>query len=373
MAVFFLHALTSGTLFPRIPDIQAGLGLSAGQLGLLLAGQPMGALLSILFASWLIERFGPKTIIVIALPGIALSTVLLALAPGIEAGFVFMAGFGITFAATNMSMNVEADRIEAATGRRLMNRCHGIWALGMLVSTSLGAALIGFEVPVLTHFLAVFAVVVVSSLIVSLYMRASPARAHAQASTRKKVIALPTRNTLLLSGLILAGVVPDAAIRAWSIIFMRDVFSVPDWVDSLTLPTFVLMLAFGRMVGDSIVTRFGAVQSARVLILVALAGLLLVVWAPGLYVTFAGFGLMGLGISILFPLVMSAGARLGDRPASENVTAIALVNTFINLGTPALIGLLAESYGIRAAFGLIVPVLLLAFVLTPRLAAGDED
>lgn len=70
-AVFFLHAFAGGGLFPRTPDIQAELGLDKATLGLALMGQPVGTLLSILTASYLIERRGTKPLLAAGLPAIA--------------------------------------------------------------------------------------------------------------------------------------------------------------------------------------------------------------------------------------------------------------------------------------------------------------
>ena len=39
---FLCHALATGSMLTRIPDIQAGLGIDAGVLGLCLLGQPVG-------------------------------------------------------------------------------------------------------------------------------------------------------------------------------------------------------------------------------------------------------------------------------------------------------------------------------------------
>lgn len=367
MAMFFVQAFAGATVFPRIPDIQLGLGLSEGTLGLILMGIAVGGLTSIVFASWIIERIGTRAILAVAIPAIAVATVLMALAPGAGAAFAAMVLFGLSFSLSDVTMNVEADRVEAATGRRVMNRCHGMWSLGSLVASVLGAGARGVPLTPLVHFALVLAVVVAAAALLVWSMRGLPPRPHAGARIGR-VFVTPTLATLLLVGVILAGVMADTTVRAWSVIFMRDVFDAPDWVEALTLPAFLITLTAGRMLGDRLVAAFGAVPLAAALLLVALLGLVVVLIAGDPWLALLGFALIGLGVSVVFPLTMSAAAALGDRPASQNVTSVAMMISILMLGAPALIGQVAEQAGIRSAFMVLVPVLLLALALSTRLA-----
>jgi MFS family permease len=371
MAAFFMQAFAGGGLYPRIPDIQTGLGIGEGGLGLVLMGQPAGAFSAIVLSSFMIERIGPKTILSVSIPMIALTALLIALAPDPATLFLAMLVFGIAFSAANMAMNVEADRVEAATGTRVMNRCHGMWSLGFLAASTLGAAARGVPLSVLAHFAIVLPLVLAAAALAVWPMRGQPPRSHAGAA-RKKVFVLPTPATLLLVGVIIAGIMADSTVRAWSVIFMRDTFSAAPWVEALTLPAFLATLTAGRLIGDRLVARHGPVRACAGLMAFAFAGLGLVLLAHDVYSVLAGFALLGFGVSILFPQTMSAAARIGDRPASENVASIAIVTNIVMLATPGLIGLIAERFGIHAAFLVLLPLFLMALRLTPRLGRGHQ-
>ena len=116
--VFLLQALSTGSMFTRIPDIQAGLGIDEGVLGVTLLGQPVGAILTFLVASRLVERVGTRIALLFGIPLAALFVTLLAVAPSAPLLFLAFAVYGATFALTNVAMNVEADRVEAQSGRR---------------------------------------------------------------------------------------------------------------------------------------------------------------------------------------------------------------------------------------------------------------
>ena len=66
--------------------------------------------------------------------------------------------------------------------------------------------------------------------------------------------------------------------------------------------------------------------------------------------------------------MLSAAARLGDRPASQNVAATTLIFQFVNLGAPVLIGAVAGGLGIRMAFAMLLPLLAMTWLMAPRLS-----
>jgi fucose permease len=329
----------------------------------------VGALGNNIFASWFIERLGPRAILAVAVPTIGAASVLIALAPSATACFGALALYGVSFAAANMAMNVEADRVEAFSGRRVMNRCHGVWSLGFLLAAGLGALARGLAIAPLWHFLGVLPVALALSVLVVAPMAGTPPRAHA-GHGRKKVFALPTAPTVLLFGVLLATLFGEMSVRSWSVIYMRDSFAVPEWYEALSLPAFLGTLTLGRLVADGVVERFGPVRVASSLLLVGMAGLAIVVWAEQPALALFGFALMGLGLCVIFPLTVSAAARIGDRPASENVTSVVLMANVAMLGLPAVVGLAAEEWGIRSAFLLSMPVFAVALLLAQRLGIG---
>jgi len=131
-------------------------------------------------------------------------------------------------------------------------------------------------------------------------------------------------------------------------------------VDTLTLPVFLLAQSIGRLNADGLVTRYGPVRVARGLNIAALAGCLLVTFAPSLDLALAGFLLVGVGVCVSYPLTTSAAARLGDRPSSQNVASLTLAVQLIMLASPAALGWVASTLGIRATFGVILPAIVLS-------------
>jgi MFS family permease len=368
--IFLTHALATGSMLTRIPDIQAGLGIDAGVLGLCLLGQPAGAILVFLLSSRLIEAAGTRLVLLSAIPLTSIAIVLMPVAPTPFLLFVALALLGMTFALSNVAMNVEADRVEADTGKRLMNSCHGIWSMGQFTMVAAGAAIRGLQVPAAWHFGAIVPVIVAAALVVILPMREAPARAHTGIGPRR-ALSLPTLATLLLVGYAIGAAVLEGAVRNWSIIFMRDSFAAPDWVDGLALAFFMGATVAGRLVADGLTTRHGPVGFARTLGAISLIGLAVVIVSPTVQVALLGFAVIGVGVCVSFPLSTSAAARLGDRPASENVAALTMTTQVTLLGAPALLGWVADSFGIRAIYVAVIPVVALAIYLARHLEPRD--
>lgn len=371
VALFFIHALALGAIQTRIADIQLLNGLNEVQLGLVLIGQPLGGLCMFLFSSRIIEAVGPRRVIIFMLPVVTVSAALITVWLSPFAMFALLAVNGVGFALTNIAINVEADRIEAASGQRIMNTCHGAWSLGFLATALLGVALRGLDVSPALHLWTLVPLLAVLVWVVVVPMAKTPPRPHT-GTARQSKLAWPTLATMGLFAFGLGAGLTEGAARSWSIIFLRDSFAIAAWTESLALPALLLTMALGRLAADRWIDRFGPVPVARALAAIAMAGLLLLVVSPNAAVALAGFGLVGLGICVLYPMMLSAAAGLGDRPASQNVAATTLVFQLVNLGAPALIGAVAQGLGIRMAFAMLLPLLALTWVMAGQLVSRDR-
>ena len=365
LSLFFLHALAIGAVQTRIPDLQLLNGLSEAQLGLVLMGQPLGGLPMFLVSSAIIERFGPRKVVLWFLPVVIVTSALAGILLHPVALFVILALNGVGFSLTNIAINVEADRVEVASGKRIMNGCHGVWSIGFLATALFGAAMRGLGVSPAWHLLLLAPVLIALLLIIVLPMSAAAPRPHAGGKARR--LALPTLATLGLVAFGLGAGLSEGSARAWAIIYLRDSFDVAAWIQSLALPALVAAMAIGRLRADVILDRFGPVPVARLLSALAIAALALIALAPNAWIGLFAFLLLGIGICVLYPLMLSAAARLGDRPASQNVAAVTLVFQLVNLGAPALIGVVAQGFGVRMAFAMLIPLLVLTFAMAGQL------
>ncbi len=370
--IFAVHGVTVGTLFSRIAELRLATGLSEAALGIALIGVPAGVFVGALIVSRRIERYGTRAILLTMLPFFAGSIVVSALAFGTATLFAALMLFGFGLANSNVAMNVEADRVEAATGRRLFNRCHGSWGAGFLLASLAGTGMVAAGVPPFFHFILVFALLTALSTATIAAMTASPPRSHRGAARPLGRLALPTLGVILVMGFALSGIVLEGSARAWSVIYLRDDFASADWVSTLALPAFVAFQTLGRFLADPQVERHGPARVAIALSAVSAAGVALVVIAHSVPVALAGFALIGFGISTVHPQSMSAVARLSDRPSSQNVASFATLVTVIGFVAPPLFGFVASRYGVRVSFTMLLPLPLIALAFARFLEPPPE-
>jgi MFS family permease len=367
-ACFFLFAFALGALLARLPDVQQNLGLDKAQLGLMLIGMAIGSLVSLSLGSQWIDRMGARLTAIVTVLGTAFCYALIPWLPNAVLVFATLFVAGILAGLLEINLNLEADRIEAQSGKRVMNRAHGMWSLGFFVTALLGAGIRQAGVPVTVHTGAAFLLVVVASLVLLPGMTNAPHRPDAKPhEAGEHRIALPSLGLLPLCIIGIAAFLVEGTGVDWSVIYMRDTFEIAPFVAGLSLTMFTGLMTLGRLFADPVVERFGPRAVATALLSVAALGSLLIGIAPHPYVALAGFGMIGLGCSCVYPLAVSAAAQRTDRPSAVNVAALAQVSFVVFFLGPPLLGIVAENFGIRVSYLVVLPIIIAGLLLSGAL------
>ena len=366
-AGFFLYAFGMGGIFPRLGELQRAMAVGEGALGLALIGAACGTLLSLSLAGPLVERVGHRRALLVLLPALPFFYALAGLAGGPLAMFLCLVPAGLCMGAIELVVNLEADRVEHQGGRRIMNRAHAFWSIGFFSAGLVGALAARWAIaPALQLAVMVPLSLGLCALLLGRF-DAAPQRSGAPALAQPRLVR-PTRAIGALVLMTLSALVLEGAGFDWSAIYMRDAFAANPFVGALAVTVGAMMQALTRYLADPFVERHGARAVARTLLAVLGLGDLLVSFAPAPALALLGFGLMGVGSSVLFPLAMSAAAQRSDRPAAANVAALAQIAFVSFLLAPPLLGLAAEQLGIRWAFGLVLPLVLLSLASCGALA-----
>ena len=371
MLVFFLQPIAFGSWLPRIPDIQTALGLGPAGLAMALLGLPVGTLLTLPFAGPLVGRIGARMAILAGFVLYSLAICLPPLAPDATWLFValMLAGSSISF--VELGLNVMADEVEKTTGTMIMTTSHGFWSVGIMVGSLVGSALasLGLE--------ARLAIPLVAAAVLPLALLAgrslpSP-KPSAQTQAGQRTAWSPPSWALLGICLFVFGItMTEGAMADWSAIFLRDALGAEAGVVGLGYSVFALFVAAGRFGGDRLKRRFGTVNTARICGTMAVVGTGMLFLAPSVAMALIGFGIVGVGVSVGFPLAVTAAASLTDRPASSNVAVLSFVALCGFLVGPPVIGLAAEHFDMRIALACLVPVLLVSLALSGRLATAPR-
>jgi len=365
-AAFFLYAFAMGGIFPRLPEIQRGLGVAEGAFGIALIGTACGTMVSLSLAAPAIERIGHRNALHTLTALLPLLYAVASLASGAVIFFALLVPAGLCIGALEIVVNLEADRVEHRSGRRIMNRAHAFWSAGFFVAGIIGAVLSQAGISPQWHLGLMMPLVWLGLALLLGRFDAAPHRTTAHGAAPKR-FARPTSGVMALVVVTLSAMVLEGAGADWSAIYMRDVFGAVPFVAGLAVAIGAFTQGTTRFFADRFVERHQPVAVARVLLGVLAAGTLVVFLAPSSGLALVGFALMGVGTSAIFPLAMSAAAQRTDRAAATNVAALAQFSFVAFLLGPPLLGYVAQAFGIRWSFGVALPLVALSFVAASAL------
>jgi len=371
-AGFALHAMAMGSIFPRLPDLKDDLGIGDGVLGLSLIGTALGTLTSLTFASPLLERIGYRTALFAAIPLTTLAYAIAVHAPSPLFLFLLFYPVGLMIGCSEILLNVEADRTEALMGRRIMNRAHSFWSIGFFVTGIIGSTFAYLGISTQLH-LALMVPIIGLSLVVLLGRFTPAPEREANSAAPDGKFTCPTGAILVLVAVTLSAMLMEGAGQDWSAIYMRQIFQSNSFVAGVAVAVVMLAQAVARFFADSFVERYSPSSVARFLLACMAVGLVILLFHPSPVEALIGFGLVGLGGSVIFPLAMSAAAQRNDRSAAANVASLAQISFSIFLVGPPLLGLVSERWGIQWVFGLGIPFTLLSIVLAGKLGSKSRE
>jgi hypothetical protein len=270
-------------------------------------------------------------------------------------------------------MNVQGALVERRLGRSIMPRFHAGFSLGTVAGALGGAAMVALGVSVTAH-LAIAGLIVGVAVPVSARRfladtanladpgtptgAAGPGEFEAP-TARASLLAWRESRTLLVGLFVLAFAFAEGAGNDWISLATIDHHHVAPAVGTLVFATFLGAMTTARWFGPAALDRYGRVPVARVLVVLAIAGLVLFIFGPGIGLALLGALLWGTGTSLGFPMGMSAGA---DEPAlaASRVGVITTIGYSAFLAGPPLIGFLGQRFSVPHALIAVIVMLIVA-------------
>jgi MFS family permease len=345
---FFVNGVVLGTFSARLPWIAERLHLSSGTLGLVGLTTSIGALATMPFAAQFVHHYGPKATTRLLIIASSAALVLPAVAPGLLVLAAMMLIFGALTGVNDNAMNAQAVEAEHRLGKSIMSGLHGLWSLGVLAGALIGSLWAHARLDPLFQFAVVAAAGAAAGGIATFWF-AGQAPEGAAAEVKVPRFAWP-RGTLLLIGLVgFAAIFVEFAANDWSAVFMHWDLHSSQAAAAIATGVFAGSMAAGRLCGDMVVRRIGPAVSVRACGVLGTAGCLLVAISPVAAVALIGFILIGLGVSVVVPLVFAAAGRSGPSPAI-GVAGVATVSYGAGMAAPSVMGGVADISSLRIAF-----------------------
>ncbi|HEV7184841.1 MAG TPA: MFS transporter [Leifsonia sp.] len=388
--IFILSGLAMATWVARIPGVRDGLelGKDPSAIGLLILGMSIGAIAGLAASSPLLVRVGPHKGMVSALVIVAVGLVLVGTGtslahsiPPVAVGLVLL-GFGNGM--VDVMMNVEGTAVERAIGKTLMPLMHACFSLGTVLGAGIGAASAALNVDVSWQ-LTVLAVLIVAVAVVA--VRSIPREADlgdevGGAGEKARVpfgqrmresLAVWADWRLLLIGVVMLGMsFGEGSANDWISLAAVDGHGQDNSMGAIVFGCFVAAMTLGRVLGGPLVDRIGRVPAIRITAGLGAAGLLIFILGGPLWLVVIGTVLWGFGVSLGFPLGMSAAADGAANPAAR-VSAVAIIGYCAFLVGPPAIGFLGKEFGLLNALYLVLVLLVAAFLAAPAVRETSEQ
>ena len=347
---FIINGFSAGSFVARIPDFKRILDISNATLGLSLLFISAGVFLALKPAGKYSAKYGSQPIIFFSTIAIALSYLLLGALFSLTWFWITLFIFGFVLAAQDVSMNAHAVVVEQRAGRRLMSVFHAMFSVGTLFGGILGGVFSQLEITPLTQGSSLALLYIVAALLVRpLFLPASADTHHFGDEKRAKHP--PIFAILGLFGLFAA--LSEGAAGDWGGVLARETFGASPFISTLPYIVFCTAMIIGRLSGDYLAHRFGASKVIAAGGVIAGTGLSAGLLIGGIPVIMVAWFLLGIGLSVVIPLMFSAAGTIaltrysGVIAPSEAVAKVSGVSYFGFVIGPPLIGFIADAFELR--------------------------
>lgn len=372
---FAVGGVTVASWGPRLPAVQADLGADTAMIGVILGSVTIGSIGGLVASTPVLHYLKSRralggSIVVIAIAmalmgvGVALGSI-----PVTVVAFIVV-GFGVGM--LDVLINVEGATVESQAKRTLMPLMHGAWSVGAAIGAGAGAlcALIGITPS--AQFIGEGVVIALTILVIVPAIapgsRAEEPKAELTRWQRVKQWARGWLDwRLLLIGVVMLGVeLGEGSANSWMTLAVHDNHDQTAAVAALFFTVFAVGEALTRIFGGPVVDRLGRVWTIRYTTALGAIGIVLFILGGNVWLILIGVLMWAVGVSMGFPLGMSAAAESGPNPAAR-VSVVASVGYFANLAGPPVIGALAEKVGLLNSLWLVVLFMLAAFAVAGAL------
>lgn len=362
LTLFFINGLAGASWFVRIPDVQDSIGLSNALLGVTLLGLPAGAVVAMPIAGLMTNRVGSRRIALIGAVIACVGVALIGVANNAALLAAMLVVFGIGNGAMDIGMNAQGVEVESYAEHSLMSQFHGAFSVGGIAGAASGGFLASHGVDVQPHLAGIGLICFIATLVIARLLLPRPAE-HEHADAPALTLRAPW--PIVLLGIIaFCAMLTEGAMSDWTAVYLRDIGAGAGLAAS-GYALFSITMAIGRLSGDRAIDALGGRRLIRIGGVVAAGGILLAMVLHTVPAALIGFGLVGIGVATIAPIVYSTAGRSRLIPPGTAIAAATTIGYLGFMAGPPVIGLTAGLTGLRWALTVVV-VMLGAMVMLAR-------
>ena len=310
-----------------------------GQTGFVLTCLAIGALIAMPLAGFLIVRYGSRRLAIASTVAFIIAVPLLGYMPGYLGLLLLAPAVGMSTGIMDVAMNAQAVEVEKLWGSPITSSFHAFFSAGMFAGAGTAVAFIALGYEPGPHLLLISVLTCLLSAYALLHFLADdpvPTTTAAGGESRFST-------AIVLLGLAsLCTMIGEGSMADWTPLYMTRVTGSAEAIAPLGQAAFSGAMLLGRSFGDY--TR-GRTGSRAVIVggaAVALVGVLLAILFPSPAVAITGFGMVGLGLANVVPVLFSQASRVPGLRSGVGISSVSTIGYSAFLWGPPLIGFVSD-------------------------------
>ena len=360
-AAFVVIGLFWGCFAAYVPVIKQQLRASDALFGTLLLGSATGLVSSMWIAPKADKFLGARAMQV----GIVLLSLVWLLPVQMSAPLLFAGAMALVGAASGLLdvvMNARVSELEAAHNKPLMNANHAMFSLAYAIAATITGLAREAAVPPVY----VFAGFGIASILLVPFMWMQAATVDDDGESQS---GYPLWPIVLSGGVVLVAFMSEATVEAWSALHIERTLGGGAAEGALGPAMLGFTMAFGRFSGQAVSEKMRDINLLVIAACVSAAGAIIAALAATPMMAYVGFGVLGLGVSVIGPLGLAIVGRIvPPHMRTEAISKAAVIGFSGFFFAPMLMGLVSEAFGLRAAFGCVALLILTSVPLALTIA-----
>jgi Major Facilitator Superfamily len=336
-----------------VAELDRDHGLSYGATGLLLALLSVVAVLVMAFGTPRLTRFPLGALVAASLMTLGVGAIAMAVLPtgALWVAFVLV---GVGNALIDVFLNVEAQRVEMATRRPVLQWLHASYAAGGVVGALIGGIVVTAGIDYRTGIALTGFVLFLTAFWNAL--RGSPVHGSSEEETPAFSLSAFRRHPALWvpALVVLFAFLVEGSMDTWSGLYLRDELGASAAAAAVAFAAFSTSLFLGRLFAGGVL--FGRGRRTTILIsgVGAAVGGAIAALTQSAAVAAAAFLLMGFAISSAAPAAFGLVDEAAPGDQANGIAAVTTVGYSGFVWSPPIFGWIAQTVDLRAAMVVIV-------------------
>jgi MFS family permease len=169
---------------------------------------------------------------------------------------------------------------------------------------------------------------------------------------------------ILCGAIVLVAFMSEATVEAWSALHVERTLGGGAAEGALGPAMLGITMAVGRFSGQAVAARLREVSVVFWASIISATGAVIAAVATTPMIAYVGFGVLGLGVSVIGPMGLAlVGKLVAPHLRTEAISRTAVIGFSGFFFAPMLMGLMSEAFGLRIAFMGVAALLLTAVPL----------